>query len=112
MTVIENVYNDIYSERSLSKKIRKIKRYKPARGIFVITFPIFNDGLLEIYDFNELTQDFYRKLDKERGICVIGISDSKEGAKSLAADIVYEFYKNTDGFNIRDSIMSATSQKL
>lgn len=102
MTVIENVYTDICSDRRLIKKIKRMKKRKPSMHTFVITYPLSQYGLLEIYDYNELLQDYYRKMDDK--IVVIGISESKGGAYNLVTGILEEVMGATNGFDIRGYI--------
>jgi hypothetical protein len=77
--------------------IRRIKRYGKCPGINVITLPLFDDGILEIYNFDELKQKYYR--DRSNDIHIVGIAVSRAQAVRMVRDIVDEVYNNTGGFD-------------
>lgn len=96
------VYNQMYVRGIPDAKIlptmRKMKRNKSVSGIYCITLPVFNDGILEIYEYEELRQPIYEKLKHEP--FVIGITKSRTDAEELARLIVDEVYQNTGDFDI------------
>lgn len=97
MTIDEHLYIGTLSEKAALKLVKKIKKSKPCEGVFVITLPLFDDGLLEIYNFNELLQKFYQeRLDD---IHIVGISMTRKGAYYLSKDIINDVYNNTGAFN-------------
>lgn len=102
MTVIENLYTDISSDKRLYRKLKRIKKRKLSEKTFVITYPLSQYGLLEIYDYNELLQNYYKRMDDR--IVVIGISESRGGAYDLVTDILEEVLAETNGFDIRSYI--------
>ena len=95
MKLADNIYTDIEKKKSFNKKLNRIVKGKASVPFFVVTLPVFSHGLLEIYEYNELLQHFYRKMDGE--ILVIGISDSRNGAKQLVADILEDHLDREGG---------------
>ena len=102
MTVIQNFYTDIQSDRRVNKKLKRIHERKPSERTYVITYPLSEYGMLEIYNYNELLQGYYKNLDEK--IIVIGLSETRGGAYDLVAGIIEETMENTNGFDIRSYI--------
>ena len=86
MKLADNIYTDIEKSKSFEKKLDRIARGKSAGTFFVVTLPLFSHGLLEIYEYNELLQNFYRTIDDR--IVILGVSGSRAGAKQLVLDIL------------------------
>ncbi|MBR1598588.1 MAG: hypothetical protein IJ661_06760 [Lachnospiraceae bacterium] len=82
----EKLYSDGFSEKKLKAVKSKIKHGKIMAGIFLITLPLTDDGVLEIYRYPEFLLPIYKKLDDD--VTVIGIAKSKEDAFSLVERIV------------------------
>jgi hypothetical protein len=99
MTVIEHVYTDIVKDRQLNQKLKRIRKCKPSAHTFVVTYPLSQYGLLEIYDFNELLQPYYKKQLEQ--LVIIGVSSSRSGAYGIVTDVLQETYTFTNGFDIR-----------
>lgn len=107
MYMIEHVYSDIERGKKLNKQIRKIYKYKPAINLFLVTFPIADKGILEIYNYNVLLQPYYRQHEEE--IIIVGISSKKDEAEELIRSIVEETVRETGGLNIKEYIDSKYS---
>lgn len=105
--MLEHVYSDIERGKKLNKQIRKMYKYKPAMNLFLITFPIADKGMLEIYNYNVLLQPYYRKLEDE--VIIVGISDKKEGAEEILRQIVEETVRETGGLDVKEYIDSRYS---
>ena len=86
MRLADNIYTDIEKNKSFMKKLDRIARGKSAGPFYVVTYPVFSHGLLEIYEYNELLQNFYRTMDDQ--IVILGVSNSRDGAKQLVCDIL------------------------
>ncbi len=89
--VVENVYTEFNSEKSFKKMLRSIARRRPVPGLFVITEPLFETGVMEIYNYNELLQPFYMK--QKRTVHVLGIAGNRDKAKEVVCDILDDIYK-------------------
>ena len=107
MYMIEHVYSDIERGKKLNKQIRKIYKYKPAMNLFLVTFPIADKGILEIYNYNVLLQPYYRQHEEE--IIIVGISSKKNEAEELIRSIVEETVRETGGLNVKEYIDSKYS---
>lgn len=64
-----------------------------SRNLYVIVLPLLQDGLLEIYPYNQLLQKPYRKLDSR--IRVVGFARGKEVAEQLVLQIIQDMYDET-----------------
>ena len=69
-------------------------------GIYVLTLPIGDSNLLEIYPAFTLKFPIFREARRE--LTVIGIARGREEALSLSATIIQDVYNRTGGFNVRD----------
>ncbi|MCR4610240.1 MAG: hypothetical protein K5750_11165 [Eubacterium sp.] len=107
MYMIEHVYSDIERGKKLNKQIRKIYKYKPAINLFLVTFPIADKGILEIYNYNVLLQPYYRQHEEE--IIIVGISSKKDEAEELIRSIVEETVRETGGLKVKEYIDSKYS---
>lgn len=98
------LYNQMYVRGIPDKKViptmRKMRRKKSLSGLYCITLPVFQDGILEIYEYRELLQDVYEQL--EHPVIVIGIANSKETAVEMVRLIIDEVYQNSGGFDVED----------
>ena len=97
-----NIYKDIYLSDSLIKNKRKIisniKKNKIMLGKYIITLPVGNYGILEIYPYIVLMQKIYQESD----VFVIGVADSMEDAVDITRNIVTEWYNMTAAFDIKE----------
>lgn len=78
--------------------MRKMKRNRSLSGVYCITLPVFADGILEIYEYEELRQPLYETL--EYPVVVIGLAGKREDADELVRLIVDEVYQNTGKFQV------------
>ena len=98
MKLFSRMYVRGIPDRKVIPTMRKMKRNQSLSSIFCITLPVFQDGVLEIYEYEELRQPIYDEL--EHLAIVIGITDSREDAEELVRLIVDEVYQNTGGFAV------------
>lgn len=84
----EKLYIDDISDKKLASIKKKIKRRFPKLNLYLITLPIGNQGILEIYWYPELLQNFYRRMKKE--LIVVGVATSREEAFEMIQRIVTE----------------------
>lgn len=78
--------------------MRKMNRNRSVSYLYCITLPVFQDGILEIYEYEELRQPLYEEL--EHPVIVIGITKTQEDAEELVRLIIDEVYQNTGGFAV------------
>ncbi len=88
MRVIDSLYTYGLSEKKINKVLGKMQKGKLIKDLHVVTLPLFGDGLLEIYKYDQLLQPFYRAITND--ICVVGLA----GNKSMAGDLVLEIIQN------------------
>ena len=86
MKLADHIYTDIEKKKQFEKHLNCIVKGKSSYPLFVITYPLFSAGILEIYDYNELLQDYYKKRDDD--IVILGMSGSKEGARQVLCDLL------------------------
>lgn len=95
------IYDKLYIGKSAKpnekKILRKIKHGKLQYGVYVITLPLLDNDLLEIYSANELTQKFYKKSNLK----IVGIAGDYYEALELASNIILEIYEKTGRFDGR-----------
>ena len=60
----DNLYTDIAEEKAFQKKLKTLARKKPDPRLFLITYPISGNNLMEIYSEMEILQPYYRKQKK------------------------------------------------
>ncbi|MGN0394630.1 MAG: hypothetical protein ACI4EF_04650 [Coprococcus sp.] len=99
MIIDEQLYIRHMSDRSVIKIIRKIKKFKLCTGAYVVTLPLFNDGMLEIYNVNEFQQPVYKEIGDS--IHIVGIAPTRKMAVYLIRDIVDDVYKETGGLDMK-----------
>ena len=82
----EKLYTEGMSPRKIKNICSKVKKGSVNPGIFLITLPLMDEGLLEVYWYPEFLQPVYKALDQE--VVVVGIAGSREDAFSLIERIV------------------------
>ena len=93
MIFADKCYTYNLTERKQIRIKKRIRRHKPVRNLYVIVLPLLQDGLLEIYPYNQLLQKPYRKLDSR--IQVVGFARGKEVAEQLVLQIIQDMYDET-----------------
>ena len=90
--VVKNVYTVDIAEKGFRKLLIKLALKRPVSGLFIVTEPLYDAGIMEIYDYNELLQPFYRKMKKE--FRVYGLAGSRSSAKQIVCDILDDVYRD------------------
>ena len=88
--ISEKLYTDSDSDKLFRRNLIKIKLKRPVCNLYVVTMPLYEAGIMEIYDYNELLQPYYRKL--KRTIDILGVSKTRNGAKQITCDILEDVY--------------------
>lgn len=96
----EKLYRDGISDRKLASIQRKIKKKSPKLELFLITFPIGKEGILEIYWYPELLQSVYQNMDVE--LIVVGIAKSRLDAFYLIEQIISDVGCEAGNIPVRD----------
>lgn len=92
MELSKKIFTGDLSQKEIDRYIKKIQgnKSKCRQVFYCITLPIGNDGILEIYDINELKKINAFKID----IVVVGLARSYEDATVYVSYIIDEIYKN------------------
>ena len=102
MVIDDKFYVGGARDRQIIKMVRGIRRFHKVRyvpGVFVVTLPLFDDGILEIYELNELRQKVYR--DMENSIHIVGAAPSRVQAIRLVRDIIDDIYRKTGDVDVK-----------
>jgi hypothetical protein len=86
MKLADNIYTDIEKKKLFEKHLDCIVKGKNSYPLFVITYPLFSAGILEIYEYNELLQDYYKKRSDD--IVILGMSGSRDGVRQVLCDLL------------------------
>ncbi len=100
MQITDRLYTYKIKEKKLDKIITRIKKGKNVPKLVLVTLPLFQDGILEIYDYNQLLQSYYRSIDER--ITIVGMSKSKSEANELVLNIVQDMYDAGVDFDVRE----------
>ena len=85
MKISKNIITDM-DRKQLNKAVHAIHRKKRLGSVFIVLRPIFNDGILEIYQYNELLHAVYKDIYKN--LRPLAISETKDGAIKLSAKLI------------------------
>ena len=90
MKVIDSLYTYGLSERKINTALKRMQKGKIVKDLHVVTLPLFDDGILEIYKYDQLLQPFYKRIGYD--ICIIGLAADKSMAEELVLEIVQNMY--------------------
>ncbi len=95
----DNMYFSEGIKESKRKKLMKnIEKGSLKFEVYCITFATNTNNLFDIINVNELLFPYYQRKD----IYIIGLANSREEAKELAANMLIEIYNNTGDFKVRE----------
>ena len=92
--IADNLYSDQLKDKAFKKTLRKVALKRPVTSLYVVTEPLYDAGILEIYNYNELLQPFYRKM--KRNLKIYGVATSRDSAKQLVLSIVEDSVNKFD----------------
>ncbi len=98
MKITDSLYTYGIKERKLDKVLAKIRHSKKIRNLYVVVLPLVNDGILEIYDYNQLLQPFYLAMSDD--IYIVGLAKDKDDAMALVVDIIQDMHDLREGDDI------------
>lgn len=100
------LYKHLYTNDLSPKKIRyyrkRIERLKPAITLQLITMPLGQEGLVEIYPYTLFLQRAYK--EDSRPLYVLGLADSKDGALKVVETLIMDVYQTTGGFEVEEFV--------
>jgi len=82
----EKLYASNMSKRKIRSIKKKISRKRLKLKVYLITLPIGQNGLLEVYWYPELLQKAYQKMDIK--MTVVGMAKEREEAFSLIQEML------------------------
>lgn len=97
MEFYSDLYTDIQSLNRIDKIKEKLKKNQFLPFIHVITLPLFEDGMLEIYPAYILLQKVYKEMD----IQVVGIASGHNEALELVQEITENCMKETGQVDLK-----------
>lgn len=100
MKFIDNLYLTDEIKKKKNRVLRKIKAQKFVLGLYIITLPSEDNGLLEIYPQYILLSSFYNQMD----ITVVGLAFGKDEAIELTNSIISDCYFTRNDFDIKTFI--------
>ena len=93
MKVHERVFTGELTNREIEKYIKRISANRSISDeAYVITFPLWKDGILNIYNYGELLKKEYNTIVDD--IDVVGIAKTYEDAMMVLEDIVEAMLKD------------------
>ena len=104
----DNLYTDIAEEKAFQKKLKNLARKKPDPRLFLITYPLSGNNLLEIYSELEILQPYYRK--QKKYLNILGIASSRDAAKKLIPDILNDMMTECGSIDIKSFVKSHMSK--
>lgn len=103
MVIDDKFYVGGARDRQLIRMVRGIRRFHKVKfvpGVYVVTLPLFGDGILEIYELNEFRQKVYR--DMTDSIHIVGAAPTRVQAMWLVRDIIDDIYRKTGRVDVRE----------
>ncbi len=107
MKIVDSLYTYGIQDDKLKTVARKIKYNKKVNldnldlfKLYVVVLPVFNDGFLEIYDYKQFMQPFYK--DIRKNVTVVGIAGDKYGATELLTQMVQDMLDSGNGLNVKE----------
>lgn len=98
-------YKDLYVGYNLldnkKKVVRNIKNGKPQFNKYIITLPLNDYDILEIYPSYVLTQKWYRNSD----MVIVGIAEGMEEALDMMQLVIMDCYEKTGNVKVKPYIM-------
>ena len=101
MKLVNSLYTYGFNDRKKKKVLDKLgSNKKLSKSICVVTYPLFGDGLVEIYNYKHLLSKCYDKLRAD--IVVLGVASDRANADILVTDMIQDVYDSDVDFNIKN----------
>ena len=101
MVIDDKFYVGGARDRQIIRMVRGIRRFhrvKYVPGVFVITLPLFGDGILVFFFKDTPTTEIYT--DMGDAIHIVGAAPSRFQAVLLVRDIIDDIYKKTGDVDV------------
>lgn len=96
----KKLYTEGISDKKLKAYCKKIEKGSLKLKLFLVTLPIGNQGVLEIYWYPELLQPIYQNMNEQ--LTVVGIASNRDDACEIIMKIVEDVKMVDDSISIRD----------
>lgn len=96
----KKLYKGSISDKKLDVIKKKVKWGFPKLNLFLITLPISDQGILEVYWYPELFQKLYREMENE--LVVVGIARTREKAFEIIKSMIEDIGVSGDCILVRD----------
>lgn len=104
-------YDDLYIGYNLLEKrdkvVKNIKKGKSMFNKYVLTLPMNDYDVLDIYPSYVLMQKWYRYSD----MVVVGIAEGKEEAMDMMQLIIMDCFQDTGGLKVKEYILEQMANK-
>ena len=110
MKISDAYYTYGISKRKLAKMIPNISEDQPVKKLYVVTLPILEHGLLEIYEHGTLLHKFYDGYRED--ITVVGLAPDEESAFLLVEEMIQDVYDATgDKLSVKEFFADGGKKK-
>ena len=110
MKLYEGMYTTGYTKAKARKLMKRMKKGKTVKDdLYCITLPIFHDGVMEIYAYDELNK--YPYTEMKRDVFVLGMAPGEKAATKLTRFIIDDLYQETKGFDLEDFLYKDEESK-
>lgn len=92
-----NLYTTEKTKKALPRIMQKVGKRKIQPGVWLITIASNERNLLDIFHSVYYVQPMFAKLNP----CIVGIAESEDAAKELAAKILEDIWKQNGNFDVR-----------
>lgn len=99
MKVVNTVYTYGYSEDEVRHLAKRLKYNVKKLKLTLVCLPLFGDGLMEIYNYKQFQQKFYKDIKKD--IVVLGFAPDKGGAQEIVLSITQDLYDADCNFDVK-----------
>lgn len=99
MKVVNTVYTYGYTEDEAKHLAKRLKYNVKKLKLTLVCLPVFGDGLMEIYDYKQFQQAFYKGIKKD--IVVLGFAPDKAMAQEIVLSITQDLYDADCDFDVR-----------
>lgn len=99
----EKLYTADLSAKDTKIIQKKINKGKNIEALYCIVLPLFNDGILEIYEYNQLLNTYLKHINNVvvNKIVIVGLATSNEEAIYAVAYIVDKVFQETGKADVR-----------
>ncbi len=99
MRVVDTFYTYGYTKEEAKRLAKRLKYNVKKLRLSLVCLPVFGDGLMEIYDYKQFQQKYYKNI--KNNVVVLGIAPDKSGAQEIVLSITQDLYDADCDFDIK-----------